>query len=96
MSLEVFGNEGDVGPEGYVTEETAEEYMREAYLLGLLRMREMLARFVEQGGDSITAASLRANWNPEWGEDPKAVPDDWQISGWLKDALQFRPETAPY
>jgi hypothetical protein len=24
MSLEVFGNEGDVGPEGYVTEETAE------------------------------------------------------------------------
>lgn len=32
--------------------------------------REMLARFVEQGGDAVTAASIRANWNPSWGEDP--------------------------
>lgn len=32
--------------------------------------REMMARFVEQGGDPITAASIRANWNPSWGADP--------------------------
>lgn len=48
------------------------EYLngKTAYLRGLQDMREMLARFVEQGGDATTAASLRANWNPEWGEDP--------------------------
>lgn len=37
---------------------------------GAQACREMLARFVEQGGDATTAASLRANWNPEWGDDP--------------------------
>lgn len=45
----------------------------------------MLARFVEQGGDATTAASIRANWNPSWGPDPGridegvAIPlsDDW-------------------
>lgn len=35
-------------------------------------MREMVARFVEQGGDATTAQSIRANWNPSWGEDPGA------------------------
>jgi hypothetical protein len=37
---------------------------------GAQACREMLARFVEQGGDATTAASLRANWNPLWGDDP--------------------------
>lgn len=37
---------------------------------GAQHMREMLARFVEQGGDAVTANSLRLNWNPTWGEDP--------------------------
>lgn len=37
---------------------------------GLQAMREMLARFVEQGGDHRTAESIRANWNPSWGPDP--------------------------
>lgn len=37
---------------------------------GAQEMREMLARFVEQGGDPVTAASIRANWPPSWGEDP--------------------------
>jgi hypothetical protein len=48
------------------------EYLggKTAYLRGLQDMREMLARFVEQGGDAEAAASMRANWNPEWGEDP--------------------------
>lgn len=30
----------------------------------------MLARFIEQGGDRTTAASIRANWSPAWGADP--------------------------
>lgn len=37
---------------------------------GLQAMREMLARFVEQGGDPAIAESIRLNWNPEWGTDP--------------------------
>lgn len=32
--------------------------------------REMMARFVEQGGDHATANSIRLNWNPAWGIDP--------------------------
>lgn len=41
-----------------------------AFRQGAQECREMMARFVEQGGDAITAASIRANWNPEWGADP--------------------------
>jgi hypothetical protein len=37
---------------------------------GLLACREYMARFVEQGGDSTTAASIRANWWPSLGDDP--------------------------
>lgn len=47
---------------------------------GLQSMREMLARFVEQGGDNKTAASIRANWNPSWGPDPgrpREVAKNW-------------------
>ncbi len=60
------GDDGIDDHEGYVTEERAEEM----FTLGLQAMREMLARFVEQGGDTTTAASIRANWNPSWGKDP--------------------------
>jgi len=45
---------------------------------GLQAMREMLARFVENGGDTpckVLAESMRANWNPSWGEDP-GKPDE--------------------
>jgi predicted nuclease with TOPRIM domain len=47
--------------------------------------REMLARFVEQGGDHVTAASIRANWVPSWGKDPGKwdgpIPDDiWSVA----------------
>ena len=66
MSLDTWGDEGDIGIEGYVTEERAEE----AFVAGAQAMREMLARFIEQGGDPVTAESIRANWNPEWGNDP--------------------------
>lgn len=41
---------------------------------GAAAMREMLANFVEQGGDSVTAESLRANWSPSWGSDPGLAP----------------------
>jgi hypothetical protein len=34
-----------------------------------------MARFIDQGGDKATAASIRANWNPSWGVDP-AKPED--------------------
>jgi len=37
---------------------------------GLLAARESLARFVEQGGDTATAASIRANWWPALCPDP--------------------------
>lgn len=37
---------------------------------GLLACREYMARFVEQGGDTTTAASIRANWWPSLGADP--------------------------
>lgn len=77
MSLEAWGDEGNSGPSGYVTEERAEDLFR----AGAQAMREMLARFVEQGGDLATAVSIRANWHPGWGEDPGkpdgVVDDIW-------------------
>lgn len=39
---------------------------------GLLACREYMARFVEQGGDAVTAASIRTNWWPRLGDDPGA------------------------
>jgi hypothetical protein len=77
MSLEAWGDEGDIGPDGYVTEDRAEEL----FIAGAQAMREMLARFVEQGGDDTTAMSIRANWHPGWGKDPgrpeAVVSDIW-------------------
>lgn len=43
---------------------------RSHFRTGALAMREMLARFVEQGGDHVTANSIRHNWMPSWGRDP--------------------------
>lgn len=65
MSYEAWGD-GDDGMDGYVTVDRAEEL----FIAGAQAMREMLARFVEQGGDASTAASIRANWAPSWGKDP--------------------------
>ena len=79
MSFSAWGDDdGADDHAGYVTEERAEE----AFIAGAQAMREMLARFVEQGGDHITAASLRANWVPSWGKDPGKLdgpipPDCW-------------------
>lgn len=65
MSYEAWGD-GDEGHEHCRTD----EHVRESFVTGAQAMREMLARFVEQGGDHSTAASIRANWNPSWGADP--------------------------
>lgn len=74
MSLEAFGDVDD-GLDGYVTDARAEE----AFVAGAQACREMMARFVEQGGDATTAMSIRANWNPKWGTDPgkpETIADD--------------------
>lgn len=65
MNADVWGD-GDDGRDCYVTEERCEQ----AFVDGLQAMREMLARFVEQGGDHVIANSIRLNWNPQWGKDP--------------------------
>lgn len=43
-----------------------------SFRAGLLACREYMARFVEQGGDTVTAQSIRANWWPMLGDDPGA------------------------
>ena len=57
------------GPEGLCTHGPLSKVMFRA---GLLACREYMARFVEQGGDATTAASIRANWWPSLGADPGA------------------------
>lgn len=64
MSYEAWGDGDD--DDGRVTDERAVEM----FISGAQVMREMLARFVEQGGDATTAMSIRANWVPSWGDDP--------------------------
>lgn len=75
MSHEVYGDNDD--HEGWITEDRAAEMFAE----GAQACREMVARFVEQGGDPVTAASIRANWHPGWGKDPgkpeKVASDPW-------------------
>lgn len=79
MSIEAFGDDGRDGNDGYVTEERAQEM----FTAGLQAMREMLARFVEQGGNELVAQSMRLNWNPSWGVDPgqpsEIVEDCWLV-----------------
>ena len=61
-----------------------DDRMEDAFRAGAAQMREMLARFVEQGGDSpakVIAQSMRLNWVPNWGKDPgkqdDVYPDLW-------------------
>ena len=79
MSWEAWGDDDSMrGPEGYVTDERAEEM----FVGGLQAMREMLAQFVEAQGLETIAQSIRANWKPEWGKDPgrpeKVYADPWE------------------
>jgi len=43
---------------------------KDEFRRGAQEARHMLANFVEQGGDPVTANSLRLNWSPAWGHDP--------------------------
>lgn len=52
-------------------------WARDAFIRGAQVCREMMARFVEQGGDVTTAESIRANWRPAWGNDPGRPSDDF-------------------
>lgn len=79
MSYEAWGDGDDMSaPDGYVTDEVAVE----RFVLGAQAMREMLARFVEQGGDSVTANSIRRNWVPSWGVDPGKLDGDIPSDCW--------------
>lgn len=52
---------------------TARNPINQVYFrAGLLACRETMARFVEQGGHPEIAASIRANWWPQLGDDPGA------------------------
>lgn len=51
------------------------ELPRSEFVAGAQAMREILSRFVEQGGDPVIAHSMRLNWNPSWGDDPGAPPE---------------------
>jgi hypothetical protein len=67
MSYEAWGEPED----RYYNEDEAAELEWAAFVRGAQACREMLARFVEQGGDAVTANSIRLNWNPAvWGNDP--------------------------
>lgn len=73
MSYEAWG-EPDEGA-GF-SEQRVEEIGLACFRRGAQMCREMMARFVEQGGDVTIAASIRANWNPEWRDDPGKPSDD--------------------
>jgi len=77
MSWEAWGD-NEFGDDGRCSEARVEE----AFVDGLQACRETMARFVEQGGDDATAASIRANWNPAWGLDPGPITGDIPIDAW--------------
>ena len=84
MNSDVWGDEGDIG-DGYYAPERVDEIGNEAFRVGAQMCREMMARFVEQGGDVATAMSIRANWNPAWGGDPGKPTDkdyDMAMAAW--------------
>lgn len=76
MSYEAWGDGDQDDGCGFT-----EDRMEEMFALGAAQAREMLARFVEQGGDATTANSIRLNWKPSWGKDPgrpvRIASDAW-------------------
>ncbi len=78
MRLEAWDDDGADDHAGYVTEDRAQEL----FIAGAQAAREMLARFVEQGGDHTTAQSIRANWHPGWGKDPGKLDGDIPADCW--------------
>lgn len=47
-----------------------------AFIVGAQVCREMMARFIEQGGNATIANSVRQNWRPSWGDDPGRPSDE--------------------
>jgi len=79
MSWEAWGDGDEFrAPEGYVTDDVAGEY----FVRGAQACREMMARFVEQGGHPEIAVSIRANWHPDWGKDPGKLDGDIPTKGY--------------
>lgn len=70
MSYEAWNEDDSAAPDGYISDEESAERVQAAFVAGAQACREMMARFVEQGGDPVIAASVRANWHPAWGQDP--------------------------
>lgn len=70
MSYEAWNEDDSCAPDGYISDEESDERVKASFVAGAQACREMMARFVEQGGDAITATSIRANWAPSWGPDP--------------------------
>lgn len=67
-----------------------DDRMEEAFRAGAQQMREMLARFVEQGTDpdpTVVALSMRLNWVPNWGNDPGPIKRDEPIADDLWSAI---------
>lgn len=62
-------------PDGYVTEERAEEL----FYLGAQAMREACARLLDRGGD---ASMIRTLWQAGWGEDPGELEGDIPRDCW--------------
>jgi hypothetical protein len=70
---DMSGSGCDDGPDGWT-----DDRMMDAFRAGAAQMREMLARFVEQGPASdpkVIAQSMRLNWVPDWGKDPGKQDD---------------------
>lgn len=76
MSLEAWGDEP------WDDDRYTHERVGEAFVDGAQACRELMARFVEQGGDLATAASIRANWHPSWGDDPGPSTGELPIDAW--------------
>lgn len=76
MSWEAWGDPPDE------SDMNTDERVEEAFVFGAQACREMMARFVEQGGDAAIAASIRANWNPTWGADPGALAGEIPADAW--------------
>ena len=85
MSREAWGDENWNDDRGF-TEDRVEEF----FALGAAQARDMLARFVEQGGHAEIANSIRLNWHPGWGKDP-GKPERVATDCWDADNIEMVP-----
>lgn len=79
MSREAWGDEGDVGPEGYVTDECAAEMVQEA----TAELREVLEKAVEVIKQWHNMGGAEAVWQIYYDNAPEMKP--------IRDALKSSP-----